>query len=375
MPFSAHPTGVVPFVPTPTREPALRSATVLAAHAEAVAPDRPRSTPVVTDTASEAVPADGSTPSPSESPDWTAFGPLAPYVAAEEVTDVFVNGDRGLWYDIGRGAVHDPAFACDERSLRALAVRLVALGGRHVDEAHPTMDVRLAHGLRVHVVLPPVSTSGTLVSIRVPRRVRFTLDDLESRDMLGRFRSRLEAAVLGRANLLITGAAGTGKTTLLSALLALAPHTERIVCIEDVAELRVPHPHVVALESRQANLEGTGGIGLDRLVREALRMRPDRLVVGECRGSEVRELMSALNTGHDGGAGTLHANSIEDVPARLEALGALAGMDAVSVARQAVSAFDLVVHLERSGGRRAVARCATLACDASGCLTIVDEAA
>ncbi|HEX6954003.1 MAG TPA: ATPase, T2SS/T4P/T4SS family, partial [Agromyces sp.] len=166
----------------------------------------------------------------------------------------------------------------------------------------------------------------------------------------------LRRAIVERRNLLVTGAGGTGKTTLLGALLAEAPHRERIVLLEDVAELRLDHPHVVALEARQANLEGSGRIGLDVLLREALRMRPDRLVVGECRGPELRELLAALNTGHDGGAGTLHANSLDDVPVRLEALGATAGMTAEAVARQAASAFDLVVHLERVDGRRRVAQ-------------------
>jgi pilus assembly protein CpaF len=304
------------------------------------------------------------------SADWAGFGPLAPYVAAEGVTDVFVNGPMGLWVDSGSGAVRDPAWSCEERALRALAVRLVGLGGRHVDEANPCVDVRLAAGIRVHVVLPPVSTAGTLISIRVPRSRRFSLSELDQAGMLGLHRARLDAAIAARANLLITGAAGSGKTTLLSALLAQAPPGERIVCIEDVAELHVRHPHVVALEARQANLEGAGGIGLDRLVREALRMRPDRLVVGECRGAEVRELMSALNTGHDGGAGTLHANSIDDVPARLEALGALAGMDATAIARQAVSAFDVVVHVERSQGTRRIACCGMFDTDAAGRLIV-----
>ncbi len=170
-------------------------------------------------------------------------------------------------------------------------------------------------------------------------------------------RAWLEGAVARRENLLVTGAAGAGKTTLLAALLGCAAPTERIVTIEDVAELRIEHPHHVRLEARQPNLEGAGGIGLARLVREALRMRPDRLVVGECRGEEVRELLSALNTGHDGGAGTLHANGLHEVPARLEALGALAGLDDHALARQAASAFDLVLHVERApdGARRLAA--------------------
>jgi pilus assembly protein CpaF len=166
----------------------------------------------------------------------------------------------------------------------------------------------------------------------------------------------LQQLVAARENLLVTGAAGSGKTTLLAALLSSAPERERIVTIEDVAELRIRHPHHVRLEARQANLEGAGGIDLARLVREALRMRPDRLVVGECRGAEVRELLTALNTGHDGGAGTLHANGIEDVPARLEALGALAGLDDTALARQVVSAIGVVIHIARGGdGARRVA--------------------
>ena len=156
-------------------------------------------------------------------------------------------------------------------------------------------------------------------------------------------------------------------------MLAEADHRERIVCIEDVAELRINHPHVVALEARQANLEGAGELGLERLVREALRMRPDRLVLGECRGAEIRELLGALNTGHDGGAGTLHANSLADVPARLEALGALAKLSPQAIARQAVSAIGAVLHLERTNDRRGLAAIGTLALDARDRLTVLES--
>ncbi len=194
--------------------------------------------------------------------------------------------------------------------------------------------------------------TGTLLSIRLPAPRPPTLDDLELGAFFGGAFSRVLALVAGRVNLLITGASGSGKTTLLGALLSRADPSERIVTIEEVAELRIRHPHVVGLEARQANLEGAGGVDLARLVREALRMRPDRLVVGEVRGAEVRELLGALNTGHDGGAGTLHANSVRDVPARLEALGALAGLDARAVGRQAASAFGAVLHLERQPHRR-----------------------
>ena len=281
-----------------------------------------------------------------------AFGELLPVVEDTTVTDVFCNGPGEVWVDRGEGLVRVP-LPLSESRLRELVVRLVSLGGRHIDEASPCVDARLEGGIRVHAVLPPISPSGTLLSIRFPSAVSIPVTD-----------RRLLGLVASRTNLLITGAAGSGKTTLLAALLGRAAPTERIVAIEDVAELRVAHPHFVSLEARQANLEGVGEVSLARLLREALRMRPDRLVLGECRGAEVRELLSALNTGHDGGAGTLHANSLADVPARLEALGALAGMSEVAVARQAVSAIGAVVHLVREGSQRRV--------QAIGRLTLVD---
>ncbi|AMM21778.1 pilus assembly protein CpaF [Frondihabitans sp. PAMC 28766] len=307
------------------------------------------------------------------------FGPLARILADPAVTDAFVNAAGDVWVVRGCGVEPLLALRLEPDEVRRLAVRLVALGGRHVDEATPCADVRLADGLRVHVVLPPVARDGTVLSVRAPRVGILRLDDLDD----GRYfsfvdREVVERLVARRANLLITGAAGTGKTTLLAALLSGAPPTERIVTIEDVAELRVDHPHVVALETRQANLEGAGRIDLARLVREALRMRPDRLVVGECRGVEIRELLSALSTGHDGGAGTLHANGLDAVPARLEALGALAGLTPESVARQAVSAFDAVLHLEavpgdRGGTVRRIAGLASFTLDASGRLQVDAE--
>lgn len=290
-------------------------------------------------------------------PDLAALGPLAGYAASGPVTDLFVNGSSGLWIDRGAGPEPEPSWSADEAEVRALAVRLIARGGRHIDEATPAVDVRLGRGIRVHAVLPPVSTGGTLLSIRIPRAGGFQLAALAKAGMIdSRHERLLRDAVAARRNLLVTGAGGTGKTTLLAALLGEAPAHERIVLIEDVAELSVVHPHVVSLEARQPNLEGTGRIGLDALLREALRMRPDRLVVGECRGAELRELLAALNTGHDGGAGTLHANSLADVPTRLEALGATAGLSADAVARQTVSAFDLVLHLDRVGGSRRLAQ-------------------
>ncbi|MDH6181838.1 pilus assembly protein CpaF [Microbacteriaceae bacterium SG_E_30_P1] len=299
------------------------------------------------------------------------FGPLASVIYDTAVTDVFVNGVGGVWADRGGGHERVP-LALTERDVRDLAVRLIAAGGRHIDEATPLMDVRLGDGVRVHAALPPVATAGTYLSIRLPRAERPALAQLESTGFFsGVDASAVRELVAARANLLITGAGGSGKTTFLGALLAAAPATERIVVIEDVAELRIDHPHVVTLEARQPNLEGAGEVGLPRLVREALRMRPDRLVLGECRGAEVRDLLSALNTGHDGGAGTLHANSLADVPARLEALGALAGLDATATARQAASAIGAVLHLARAGGSRRLVAGGRLAIDERDRLTVV----
>lgn len=316
----------------------------------------------------------GTDDAPPEMARWLDFGPLAPYLADEGVTDVFVNGASGLWVDNGQRLARQDSWNADERSLRELAVRLISLGGRHIDEATPCVDVRLRDGMRVHAVLPPISTTGTLLSIRVPRRARFRLDDLAAAGTLSPTQTvLLRHAIAARTNLLVTGASGSGKTTLLSAILGEAPPDERIVTIEDVAELQVRHPHVVALEARQPNLEGAGGIGMERLLREALRMRPDRLVLGECRGAEIRELLAALNTGHDGGAGTLHANSLADVPARIEALGALAGMSQEAIARQTVSAIGRVLHLERDGGVRSLAQVGRFRLDARGHLAIEED--
>lgn len=288
-----------------------------------------------------------------------AFGALLPLLDEPEVRDILiqVSERRGrLWVDRGRRIEAVPGWTVPAEAVRGFAVALIAAGGRHLDERHPCADVRLGDGIRVHAVLPPVAVAGAAVSIRVPRVDRLNFDAL----VAGRLCSdavaqELEGAVRSRRNILITGGTGTGKTTVLSALLDLVPRTERIVTIEDVAELRPAHPHRVALEARQANAEGVGEVGLERLLREALRMRPDRIVLGECRGAEIATLLAALNTGHDGGAGTLHASRLANVSARLESLGALAGLDPRALARQASSAIHLVVHLERADGHHRIA--------------------
>lgn len=282
----------------------------------------------------------------------------------EDVTDIFLNGSAGLWVEAGRGAERIGGFACSEREAREIATTLVQLGERHLDDQSPCVDVHLAGGERVHAVLAPLSTRGTSVSIRLPRVRAATLASLTALGTLTAAQEQwLRKVVRERANVLVTGGTGTGKTTLLGALLSEVAEQERLITIEDVAELRPAHAHHVSLEARQANLEGAGGVELSRLVREALRMRPDRIVVGECRGAEVRELLTALNTGHDGGGGTLHASSLDDVPARLEALGALAGMSSGALARQSVSAFDVVLHVTRQSDARRLTAVGTLRLD------------
>lgn len=284
----------------------------------------------------------------------TGAGPLQTYLDEPGVTDVLVNGTRSVWVDRGRGLERVEVDLGDDARVRALAVRLAAAGGRRLDDASPAVDARLPDGTRLHAVLPPLAEPGPLLSLRTVRQRAFPLAELVA---CGTVAAALEPVlrrlVARRANLLVTGGTGSGKTTLLATLLSLVPTDQRMVCIEEAGELNPDHPHVVRLVERPPNVEGVGGVGAADLVRHALRMRPDRIVLGECRGPEVREVMAALNTGHEGSCATLHATTARDVPARLEALGALAGLDATAVAAQGAGAFDVVLHLRRdAGGRR-----------------------
>lgn len=299
-------------------------------------------------------------------------GPLQALLDDPDVTDVVVNGPQDVWAERAGALQPVPIDLGDPAAVRMLAVRLAATGGQRLDDARPTADARLPDGTRLHAVLPPVADGCTLLSLRVVRHRPFTLADLVDGGTLAPgVDAVLAALVAARANLLISGATGTGKTTLLSTLLSLVDPAERIVCIEESGELTPQHPHVVRLLVRRANVEGAGEITLTDLVRESLRMRPDRVVLGECRGPEVREVLGALNTGHDGGATTVHANAAQDIPARLEALGALAGMTREAVAAQAVSALHAVIHLRRLGGRRRVTEIAVVGRDpGNGTLTV-----
>jgi pilus assembly protein CpaF len=299
-------------------------------------------------------------------------GVLQPLLDAPGVTDVVVNGPGSVWLDRGEGLRRVDVDVGDETALRALAVRLAGVAGRRLDDASPLVDARLPDGVRLHAVLPPVSPIGTLISLRVPRRRAFTLEELVGAGSLPpAWEPVLAALVRRRLSFLVSGGTGCGKTTVLATLLGEVDSRERVVLVEDSGELTPRHPHVVRLEARHGNTEGAGEVTLQALVRTALRMRPDRIVVGECRGAEVRELLAALNTGHEGGCGTVHANTARDVPARLEALGALAGLDRQAVAAQAASAVDVVLHLQRTPATRRVAEVATVRRDPTGALDVL----
>jgi pilus assembly protein CpaF len=300
-------------------------------------------------------------------------GPLGPFLREPDVTDVVVNGPGPVWVDRGRGLEQTDTSVGDDLALRRLAQRLVAACGRRLDDAVPYADARLPDGTRVHAVLPPLSPQGTCLSLRVPPRRTFTLEDLVRRGAVpDEGAELLEAMVRSRLAFVVTGGTGSGKTTVLSTLLSCVAPDERMVVIEDAAELRPQHPHVVRLEVRHANAEGAGEVDMSVLVRQALRMRPDRIVVGEVRGGEVRELLAALNTGHEGGCGTLHANRPEQVPARIEALCSAAGLGRHAAHSQLGAALDAVIHLRRGrDGSRAVASVGVLSAGPDGLVRVV----
>lgn len=282
-------------------------------------------------------------------------GPLEPLLATPAVTDVLVNGAGQVWIDRGNGLELTAVRFADDEAVRRLAQRLAAGAGRRLDDATPYADLRLPGGVRLHAVLAPVSRPGTVLSLRVPDARLLDLDGLRAAGLFGVAGQRVLARIVdARCAFLVTGGTGSGKTTLLNALLGEVDHGERIVLVEDAGELRPDHPHVVGLEARPPNVEGAGEITLRTLVRQALRMRPDRLVVGEVRGAEVVDLLAAMNTGHEGGCGTVHANSAGDLPARIESLATAAGLGRVAAHSQLASAVDVVVHLGRTrdGGRR-----------------------
>jgi pilus assembly protein CpaF len=285
------------------------------------------------------------------------YGPLEPLLADDSVSEIMVNGPDRVFVE--RGGCLEPAEVrfSSEALLRRVIERMVGAAGRRVDESSPMVDARLRSGARLNVVLPPLALAGPVVTIRKFSRLRLGLEELVARAALDlRMASLLRAAVRARRNVVVSGGTGSGKTTLLNALAAQVPAHERILTIEDAAELDLHHAHVVSLEARPRNLEGQGEVCIRDLVRNALRMRPDRIIVGECRGGEALDMLQAMNTGHEGSLTTAHANSPRDLLTRLEIMVLMAGVDLplAAVRGQIASAIDLVVQVMRDadGTRR-----------------------
>ncbi|OLR89722.1 TadA family conjugal transfer-associated ATPase [Actinokineospora bangkokensis] len=294
--------------------------------------------------------------------EFVGAGPLEPLLRDPAVTDVLVTAPDQVWVDGAQGLRRSAVRFADEDAVRSLAQRLAMAAGRRLDDAQPFVDGWLPHGptggrVRVHAVLAPVAAAGTCLSLRVLRPATHDLAALAASGTIDAEVHRvLVAVVRARLAFLVTGGTGSGKTTLLAGLLGQVPAGERVVCVEDAGELHPDHPQFIRLIARPPNVEGAGAVTLRDLVRQALRMRPDRIVVGEVRGAEVCDLLMALNTGHDGGAGTVHANSPAEVPARLEALAALGGLSRPALHSQLSAAIQVVLHMQRhpAGPRRLV---------------------
>ena len=289
--------------------------------------------------------------------DILGYGPLEPFLRDETVTEIMVNGASTIYIERRGKLTKTEARFVDDQHLLRIIDKIISRIGRRVDEASPMVDARLPDGSRVNAVIPPLAVSGPTLTIRKFRRDPFTMEDLLRFGTLtpksGQF---LEACVRGKLNVLISGGTGSGKTTTLNVLSAAIPSDERIVTIEDAAELQLSQDHVITLETRPSNIEGKGQVTIRDLVRNCLRMRPDRIIVGECRGAETVDMLQAMNTGHDGSLTTIHANTPRDALSRVETLVLTAGVELPlkAIREQISSAFDLVVQVSRlvDGNRR-----------------------
>ena len=289
--------------------------------------------------------------------DILGYGPLEPLLADDSVTEVMVNGPDRVYIERSGKIEHTSVRFVDDMHVMRIIDKIVSQIGRRVDEASPMVDARLPDGSRVNAIIPPLSLTGPILTIRKFARDPYTINDLISFGTVSaRGAQFLGACVRGKLNMLISGGTGTGKTTTLNAVSAFIPDDERIVTIEDAAELQLQQLHVITLESRPANIEGTGEIKIRELVRNALRMRPDRIIVGEVRGAETLDMLQAMNTGHEGSLTTIHANSPRDALARLETLVMTAGVELPhrAIREQIASAFDVLVQIQRlvDGTRR-----------------------
>ena len=272
------------------------------------------------------------------------------------ITDILVNGHKEVWIDQGQGLEKTKLTFLNEESVRSLAQRLALSTGRRLDQSQPYVDAQLSKTIRLHAVLSPIANPGTVVSLRIHRPQIMSLSELVlNKTLTTSQKDFLNEIIKEKKSFVICGGTGSGKTTLLNSLLSEVNKNQRIVIIEDSRELNPQHPHVVSLEGRPANIEGMGLITMKDLIKQSLRMRADRLIIGEVRGAEVIDWLSALNTGHTGSAGTIHANSIHEVIIRFESLGLMAGLSKKAIHSQLRTALDYVIHIERnSDGQRQV---------------------
>ena len=285
------------------------------------------------------------------------LGPLEDYLADDSITEVMVNGHDQIYVEREGRLVKAETTFVDDASVQAIIERIVAPLGRRIDESKPYVDARLPDGSRVNAIIHPLSLVGPCITIRKFSKIPFTVEKLIEFNALSRGAAEfIDICVKVRKNIIVSGGTGTGKTTFLNVVSGYLPETERIVTVEDAAELRLPQEHVLRLESRPANIEGSGAITIRDLVRNALRMRPDRIVVGECRGGEALDMLQAMNTGHEGSLTTVHANTPRDVISRLETMVLMSGMDLPvrAIREQIGSAIHLIIHLGRftDGSRR-----------------------
>lgn len=299
------------------------------------------------------------------------FGPIEQLINRSGVTDVLVNGHLDIWFDQGSGLQKSNQSWQSEIQLREFATRLANSVNRRLDDASPFVDAKLENGIRFHAVIPPLSNSGTLLSFRIPSEKPFRLTDLVTTKTISEnIAELLRKLIHQRISFVISGSTGSGKTTILGALLSEVNEAERILIIEDSAELKVTHPHVLTLQTRNENAEGIGNVELKQLVKQALRMRPDRLVIGEVRGIEVLDLLVALNTGHEGSCVTIHANNTEAVIARIEALGLLAKVPKVAIQALLKQALQVLIHVQRTPSGRKVTEISVIGQNLNGELCV-----
>jgi len=286
----------------------------------------------------------------------SGLGILESLLANSNITDILVNGHKEVWIDQGQGLEQTKLTFLDEESVRSLAQKLALSTGRRLDQSQPYVDAQLTKKIRLHAVLNPIASPGTIISLRIHRPQTMSLSELVLIETLTtNQKDFLTKIIRNKKSFVVCGGTGTGKTTLLNSLLSNVEKSQRILIIEDSRELNPQHPHVISLEGRPANIEGMGLITLKDLIKQSLRMRADRLIIGEVRGAEVIDWLGALNTGHTGSAGTIHANSIHEVIIRFESLGFMAGLSKEAIHSQLRTALEYVIHVERnSQGKRQV---------------------